>query len=641
MSSKASSRSCTAQSHYLYLLKTDSGERFSLHFAHHPPGLLSGTKVRARGLVLAGVRAKDAGEADGAIALDGSGTSLEILEVGGSGGTSSSETTAAVLPNTFGAQKTVVILVNFQDKPTEQPWTVDQARSVMFGTLSDYFRENSYGQAWLSGEAYGWYTIALDSTNCDTTLIANKANSAAMTSGVDLSAYTRYVYIFPRNSGCTWSGVGTVGGSPSQAWIHGTLELKTIGHELGHNFGLQHSHALECGATTLGANCQTYEYGDHFDIMGNYTAGHLNAFQKAQLGWLGYGSSPPITTVEASGAYFLEPYELGSADAKALKILKAIDPVTGVRTWYYLEYRQALGFDSFLAGNANVLNGIVFHTGTDSDPRSSFLLDITPESTTAGGGYYDWEDPALAEGRTYSDPDAGVTITTAWTDGGGATVDVDLGAPACVRANPGLSLSPSSQSVSAGTPVSYSLTVTNNDNPGCSAASFDLQASVVASGWTATFAASTLTLSPGASASTTLTVTSPASAPGGSYTVGVTATNSNNTAYSAATSATYVVVSSLNVSVSTDKPSYSPNQSVINTANVSASGSPLASASVTFTITKSNGAVLTKTVTTGTDGSAVFKFKLKPNDPTGTYQVRVDAAKNPLSGSAATSFAVQ
>ncbi len=34
--------------------------------------------------------------------------------------------------------------------------------------------------------------------------------------GVDLSLYTRYVYAFPNNA-CTWWGLGSVGGNPSQA----------------------------------------------------------------------------------------------------------------------------------------------------------------------------------------------------------------------------------------------------------------------------------------------------------------------------------------------------------------------------------------------------------------------------------------
>ena len=55
------------------------------------------------------------------------------------------------------------------------------------------------------------------------------------------------------------------------------------------------------------------------------------------------GASPPITSVQASGAYTLDAYELAGSGAKALKILKSVDPVTGQRTWYYVQARQAIG----------------------------------------------------------------------------------------------------------------------------------------------------------------------------------------------------------------------------------------------------------------------------------------------------------
>ena len=68
---------------------------------------------------------------------------------------------------------------------------------------------------------------------------------------------------------------------------------------MGHNFGLYHSHSLDCGSVALaGSGCAVDEYGDVFDMMGggNDTP-HFNAFQKEQLGWLNAGVSPPLTTV--------------------------------------------------------------------------------------------------------------------------------------------------------------------------------------------------------------------------------------------------------------------------------------------------------------------------------------------------------
>ncbi len=633
-----------SQSHYVYLLSTDTGEHYSLHFAKQGPDIQSGSRVRVNGVAFYGIKARDAGETDGAVVLDDGTTSLEILAAGGSGSTTTATTTSsAVLPNTFGEQRTLVLLVNFQDVPGNNPWTVEQARNLVFGTVSDFIRENSYGQTWLNGGAYGWYTLPLNSTVCDSTQIASKADSAATAAGVDLSLYSRRVYIFPYISSCGWSGAGTVGGALSQAWINGKFELKTIGHELGHNFGLQHSHALECGTTTLGTigiNCQNFDYGDHFDIMGNYRAGHLNAFQKAQLGWLGYGSSPSITTVETSGTYSLEPYEPGGNGAKALKVLKGIDPVTGAQSWYYLEYRQAFSADSFLTGNNNILNGIVFHSGTDSDRNSGFLLDMTPASSTSG--YDDWEDTALTVGQGFTDPDSGVTITTVSADGAGTSVNVDFGAQSCVRASPILSLSTSQASgVAPGTPVSYAVTVTNRDNSACGPVQFALAASVP-TGWSAAFASPTLSVAVGATASTTLTVTSSGSAAAGSYNISATATDSTNSAYSASASAIYsVVVPSLSTSVVTDKAVYQKGDTVTITASATSGGKPVANASVTFTVTKPNGSTVNQSATTNSNGQAVYKMRLsRQKDPAGTYQVRDNVTSSGQTASGLASFGV-
>jgi hypothetical protein len=37
--------------------------------------------------------------------------------------------------------------------------------------------------------------------------------------------------------------------------------------------------------------------------------------------------------------------------ANALKIVKSTNSTTGQRTWYYIESRQAIGFDSFLSSS--------------------------------------------------------------------------------------------------------------------------------------------------------------------------------------------------------------------------------------------------------------------------------------------------
>jgi uncharacterized protein YfaS (alpha-2-macroglobulin family) len=95
------------------------------------------------------------------------------------------------------------------------------------------------------------------------------------------------------------------------------------------------------------------------------------------------------------------------------------------------------------------------------------------------------------------------------------------------------------------------------------------------------------------------------------------------------------------VTVTTDQASYTRGQSVSITAKVTAGGSPIANAPVSFTVTKPNGAVVTASGTTATDGAAVYNLRLRKQDPLGTYQAGAVATKNGTSGSAATTFTVK
>lgn len=101
------------------------------------------------------------------------------------------------------------------------------------------------------------------------------------------------------------------------------------------------------------------------------------------------------------------------------------------------------------------------------------------------------------------------------------------------------------------------------------------------------------------------------------------------------------MLSSLTVQASTNQAIYSRNHTVIVTAKVWA-GSPVASgASVTFTITKSDGSLVTGAATTDVNGVAAYSLRLARKDPVGTYQASATASLNGASGSGATSFTVK
>ena len=377
-----------------HFVKTPKG-RYELRFDKRPTDLPSGTKVRVHGRKAAGV-----------MALDGA----QVQQV------------SAALSYAMGEQSVAVILVNFSDDAS-QPITQNAANTLVFDSLDGFYQENSFGQTWLNGQVFGYYTIAQSRTVCDPDTLAAQANAAAAAAGVDLSRFKRKVYLHPLVGACQWSGLGHVGGATTNAWANGTFDKLVIGHELGHNLGLKHAHAKNCDVAPLGNTCTNLDYGDAADLMGNIRPAHFNAFQKERLGWLNDGVSPPMHNVTASGRFTIQPYSSTSVGPKAIKIPKGLDQF-GWPSYYYVEYRQRVGADSVL-DMGNMAQGVVVRMATPQDSNSSFQLDMTPASSTNTN--IELADGALAVGRTYTDAANGVSITLVSADANGAIVDVTVG----------------------------------------------------------------------------------------------------------------------------------------------------------------------------------------------------------------------
>jgi hypothetical protein len=214
----------------------------------------------------------------------------------------------------------------------------------------------------------------------------------------------------------------------------------------------------------------------------------------------------------------------------------------------------------------------------------------------------------------------------------------------CVNTSPTLAITPYQPApVLPGTPVTFSVTVRNNDTASCSSDTFNLQASVP-SGWSAVFGSPSVVIGPGASASTTVTVTPPPTAVVGTYSLVMSATNSAAPIYSNSASVVFSVAAPqlpATVTVTTDKSSYSLN-SIATTRGVVLRGTtPVSGANVTFTITKSNGSRVTINGTTGTDGNVTAKYRLNKKDPKGNYKDEASTSVNGSLLSATTSFMVQ
>ncbi|WP_228445569.1 Ig-like domain-containing protein [Thalassotalea sp. HSM 43] len=447
-----------------------------------------------------------------------------------------SQASAVSSSATIGEQSTLVMLINFADNADVKPWTAEQAESLVFGDVNAFVEENSYGKTWLTGYVEDFQTLPIQQS-CDSWDIYVASRDVMDAKGVDINAYDKIIYIFPENAACGWTGKATLGGDPGRTYINGSFTLNTIAHELGHNFGLQHANAFECGYQSIADNCLNISYGDKIDVMGAYgNEGHFNAFNKEILNWAN-DIAPSIDIISESGDYLISP--LADSDVpgvKGVKLLRHQD-ANGNHYWYYLEYRTAHGFDDFLADTPALTQGVIVHYASDANIESSRYLDMTPESD-----FYDWDDAALPLGQQFHDADAGITIEPVQITEQGILVNVQLDQAQCLQVQPTISVQEPATWKTAGESVSYAITVANNNNTHCAATGFDLTATLP-DGWSAEQLQ--VVLESGQSVVKNLVVSSSTSAADGFYNIDFTATNQSSPEYSSTASANFVIESPL------------------------------------------------------------------------------------------------
>ncbi|MBE4032541.1 cadherin-like domain-containing protein [Vibrio parahaemolyticus] len=452
--------------------------------------------------------------------------------------------------SSIGQQDTLVMLLNFKENPNDRPITSEEAHALVFGEVNDFYQENSYGKTWLSGQVVGWYTLSVSNQVCDYPSVQAEADKMARADGVVLEDYQRIIYIMTQ-SGCAGGGSATTGKTfPSRAYIDGTLSARVIAHEFGHNLGLSHAKALDCGDASVSNNCSVIEYGDSYDVMGTPDMGYINTYYKERMGWLNDAESPNILTATQDGLYEIAEYETQDITQNiALKIPRGVNPNSGLKEWFYVEYRQAMGYDQFLDDRSymlfrgDVTDGVIVRL-VEEGAEESYILHMKPNSDYSQVyGRKDWKDTALPVGDSFTDPVSGLTINLANAANGFAGVNVSFGGSVtpsvCEMSAPSVSVKATSDTqVNAGDTVEYQLTVTNTANDVCGTIRFDVSAQLE-SGWQAS--SQSISLVSGESSVATIAVTSALSATSGDYPVTFNVVNTKDEAYNVATQATYAV----------------------------------------------------------------------------------------------------
>lgn len=352
-----------------------------------------------------------------------------------------------------GNQHTLVIMFQFAGEPNPPfPLPIKTAVNGRVFTdatsVNNYLKETSYNNLSVYGEVTDTLTIANSRDNCNADYEAwgTAADNAARTAGFtpDPAVYQRIIYLFPYQSGCSFSGISVTDTNPSvvnnKIFLNGSIDGSVIAHEVVHNLELtgkfwkfvNHAYSLNCGSKALDtiSNCSEVSGQNQYDSMNTIAydpnPDHVTSALKYNLGWM---NAPRIQDITSSGTYLLDPLELNTGSLQALRISRT-DFTRGSTEYYFVDYRMPLLFDNQTFFQSTQTQGVVINLWTDdpnSDPKlrkwTSYLIDGTP-------GDNNFTNASLKVGTTFTDstnPNNIITFTRLPDVFGKAQIQVNIG----------------------------------------------------------------------------------------------------------------------------------------------------------------------------------------------------------------------
>lgn len=349
--------------------------------------------------------------------------------------------TAAFPPtpgHTLGVKRALVIRVDFSDDPggpfdrnTGAVITTNAIGTVMSQTDA-FYRANSQNLTSLqttilpavlrlprTKATYGG-ADPMDDLRLDALAAARAFDQQNGNTGqFNPDQYDWDITVFSDVPGFSFGGLAFVGAKGQL--VNAEFSLRILGHELGHNYGLNHANRWDVTGTEPTDPAGTHnEYGDEYDMMGGNninTAMHFNEWFKSYLGWLNAANR---TAAPTSGVYRLFRHDhLSATGLRAITVGQTNDRA------YWLGYRRdaavyPAGTASTLAGGVQIRWGMQAAGLTnDMSGNGSRLLNFTPATTN-------FTRHPLPVGQTFTDTNFNLSITPVSTGGTSPNEFIDV-----------------------------------------------------------------------------------------------------------------------------------------------------------------------------------------------------------------------
>lgn len=343
---------------------------------------------------------------------------------------------------TTGNQKIGVFIVQMEGENNSVVST-EKINDEIFNSeksVKNYYYENSYQKLNITGDIYDGIVLPKENiAACDFyNNWINEINDQIVQKGIDLEQYDYRSYFFTSQaSSCNSDGYdnlnvssASVGGNISKIFVEDDNRF-VFAHEFGHNLGLSHANGLVCydkkgKLTVISSNCESWEYYDQSDVMGSANEpeglimSHTNTKYKLELGWLDEDSDALL--VNKSGVYKINPLEKNSG-IRNLIIHRGSDSLVN-DAYYYLDYRQPIGFDNYFTIPHNYFNGLsVRLAGSyiyNGDYANTKMIDLSPQDNK-----YLFRD-TLLKSNIYTDPMFKIKFELLDINNDEATVKIDI-----------------------------------------------------------------------------------------------------------------------------------------------------------------------------------------------------------------------